>query len=74
MRRFRRNKLAMVGLVFIVLLVLVAIFASLIAPYSFAELDTGANRAAAVVRATGSAPTRSAATCSPGSSTAPGSR
>jgi ABC-type dipeptide/oligopeptide/nickel transport system permease subunit len=35
--RFRRNKLAMVGLGFIVLLVLVAIFAPLIAPYSITE-------------------------------------
>ena len=34
---FRRNKLAMVGLVFIVLLVLVAVFAPLIAPYSYSE-------------------------------------
>ena len=36
-RRFRRNKLAMAGLVFIVLLILVAIFASVIAPYSITE-------------------------------------
>jgi ABC-type dipeptide/oligopeptide/nickel transport system permease subunit len=36
-RRFRRNRLAMVGLAFIVLLVIVAIFAPLIAPYSFTE-------------------------------------
>jgi ABC-type dipeptide/oligopeptide/nickel transport system permease subunit len=36
-RRFRRNKLAVAGLVFIVLLVLTAIFAPLIAPYSITE-------------------------------------
>jgi peptide/nickel transport system permease protein len=36
-RRFRRNRMAMVGLAFVVLLVLVAIFAPLIAPYGFDE-------------------------------------
>jgi peptide/nickel transport system permease protein len=36
-RRFRRNRMAMVGLGFIVLLVLVAIFAPLIAPFGFDE-------------------------------------
>lgn len=36
-RRFRRNHLAMVGLVFLALLLLVAIFAPLIAPYSITE-------------------------------------
>jgi ABC-type dipeptide/oligopeptide/nickel transport system permease subunit len=36
-KRFRRNKLALVGLTFIVLLILVAIFASVIAPYSITE-------------------------------------
>jgi peptide/nickel transport system permease protein len=36
-RRFRRNKLAMVGLVFIVFLVLAAIFAPLITPYTITE-------------------------------------
>jgi ABC-type dipeptide/oligopeptide/nickel transport system permease subunit len=36
-RRFRRNKLAMVGLVIIVALVLIAVFAPLIAPYSITE-------------------------------------
>jgi peptide/nickel transport system permease protein/oligopeptide transport system permease protein len=36
-RRFRRNKLAMVGLAFLVLIILVAIFAPLIAPYSITE-------------------------------------
>jgi peptide/nickel transport system permease protein len=36
-RRFRRNRLAMVGLVFIVLLLLAAIFAPLITPYSITE-------------------------------------
>jgi ABC-type dipeptide/oligopeptide/nickel transport system permease subunit len=36
-RRFRRNKLAMVGLGVLIVLVFVAIFAPLIAPYSFTE-------------------------------------
>ncbi|MCU1374986.1 MAG: binding-protein-dependent transport system inner rane component [Actinomycetia bacterium] len=33
-RRFKRNRMAMIGLVFLVFLILVAIFAPLIAPYS----------------------------------------
>jgi peptide/nickel transport system permease protein len=41
-RRFRRNRLAMVGLVIIVILVLTAIFADFIAPYSITERDSGA--------------------------------
>jgi peptide/nickel transport system permease protein len=45
-RRFRRNKLAVVGLVTIVLLVLVAIFADFIAPYGYAERIPGAFREA----------------------------
>jgi peptide/nickel transport system permease protein len=36
-KRFRRNKLAMIGLVFLVLLVLVAIFAPVVAPYGITE-------------------------------------
>jgi ABC-type dipeptide/oligopeptide/nickel transport system permease subunit len=40
-RRFRHNRLAMVGLGFIVLLILVAIFAPWIAPYSITERDPG---------------------------------
>jgi ABC-type dipeptide/oligopeptide/nickel transport system permease subunit len=40
-RRFRANRLAMVGLTFIVLLLLVAIFAPLIAPYSITERSSG---------------------------------
>lgn len=40
-RRFRRNRLAMVGLVLIIVLVLAAIFAPIIAPYGIAERDTG---------------------------------
>jgi peptide/nickel transport system permease protein len=43
-RRFRRNHLAVFGMVMIVLLVLVAIFAPLIAPYGFAERIPGAFR------------------------------
>jgi ABC-type dipeptide/oligopeptide/nickel transport system permease subunit len=45
-RRFRRNRLAMVGLTFIVLLALVAIFAPLIAPYSITERTSGSARQA----------------------------
>jgi peptide/nickel transport system permease protein len=36
-RRFRRNRMAMVGLAFIILLGLMAIFANLIAPFEYAE-------------------------------------
>ncbi|MEJ7584554.1 MAG: ABC transporter permease [Acidimicrobiales bacterium] len=36
-KRFCRNKLAVVGLAFVVLLFLIAVFAPLIAPYEFAE-------------------------------------
>jgi peptide/nickel transport system permease protein len=43
-RRFRRNRLAMVGLGFIVFMVLVALFAPLIAPYSITGRDSGAFR------------------------------
>jgi ABC-type dipeptide/oligopeptide/nickel transport system permease subunit len=44
-RRFRRNRLAMAGLAFLVLLVLVAVFAEVIAPHSFSRafLDKRAN-------------------------------
>jgi peptide/nickel transport system permease protein len=45
-RRFRRNRLAMVGLAFVVLLVLVAIFAPLIAPYGITERVSGQARQA----------------------------
>jgi ABC-type dipeptide/oligopeptide/nickel transport system permease subunit len=41
-RRFRQNRLAMVGLVFLVFLILVAIFAPWIAPYDFDERTAGA--------------------------------
>ena len=43
-RRFRRNKLAMVGLGFIVFLLLVAVFAPLIAPYGITERTSGSAR------------------------------
>ncbi|MBA2624165.1 MAG: ABC transporter permease [Acidimicrobiia bacterium] len=36
-RRFRRNKLALIGLVFVVLLVLMALFAPLVAPFGISE-------------------------------------
>jgi len=41
-RRFRRNRLAMVGLVIIGIMLLAAIFADVIAPYGIAERDSGA--------------------------------
>ena len=43
-RRFRKNRLAMVGLFFIVFLVLVAIFAPAIAPYGITERTSGSAR------------------------------
>jgi len=39
-KRFRRNHLAMAGLIFLILLVLAAIFAPLIAPYGISERST----------------------------------
>jgi ABC-type dipeptide/oligopeptide/nickel transport system permease subunit len=43
-RRFKRNRLAMVGLGFVVLLVLVAIFAPAIAPYGISDRTPGTAR------------------------------
>ena len=43
-KRFKKNKAAVVGLAFIVLLIIVAIFAPLIAPYGYAERIPGAFR------------------------------
>jgi ABC-type dipeptide/oligopeptide/nickel transport system permease subunit len=43
-RRFRRNRLAMVGMAFIVFLILVAIFAPWIAPYEITERTSGSAR------------------------------
>jgi len=43
-KRFKRNKLAMVGLVLLVILVLTAIFAPLIAPYSITQRFSGEYR------------------------------
>jgi peptide/nickel transport system permease protein len=40
-RRFKRNRLAMVGLGFLILLGLIAVFAPLIAPYSITERASG---------------------------------
>jgi peptide/nickel transport system permease protein len=40
-KRFKRNRLAMVGLVFLVAIVLVALFAPLIAPYGITERASG---------------------------------
>ncbi|MEQ1785879.1 MAG: ABC transporter permease [Acidimicrobiales bacterium] len=45
-RRFKRNRLAMVGLAMIIILVLVAIFAPLIATHDIDERDSSAFRAA----------------------------
>ena len=39
-KRFRKNRLAVIGLVFIVLLILIALFAEVIAPYSISERDS----------------------------------
>ena len=36
-KRLRRNKLAMVGMVIVILLVLLAVFADVIAPYDYTE-------------------------------------
>ncbi|MGA9279094.1 ABC transporter permease [Ilumatobacter sp.] len=44
-KRFRRNKLALIGMGFITLLILTAIFADFIAPYSITERDSGQFRA-----------------------------
>lgn len=43
-RRFKRNRLAMVGLFMIVALVLIAIFAPLIAPFDYDERRAGSSR------------------------------
>ncbi len=40
-RQFRANKLALVGATFIILLILVALFADVIAPYGITERDSG---------------------------------
>lgn len=39
MKRLKRNKFAMAGLIIIILLILIAIFADVIAPYGYAEQD-----------------------------------
>ena len=38
-KRLKKNKLAVVGLVIIVAMILIAIFADVIAPYTFEEQD-----------------------------------
>ena len=38
-RRLRRNKLAMLGLIIVLILVLSAVFANFIAPYDYAQQD-----------------------------------
>ncbi|MEJ7719194.1 MAG: hypothetical protein WKF58_01495 [Ilumatobacteraceae bacterium] len=73
-KRFVGNPLAMIGLTFIVILILVAIFADFIAPMGFAErsdpqISRGTRRGL-----TGSAPTSSAVTSSRASCTAPACR
>lgn len=42
LRRFRKNKLAMLGLVIILVFILVAIFAEQLAPYGYDEIDMSA--------------------------------
>lgn len=44
-REFRRNRIAVLGLIYVILIVLVAIFAPLITPYHFAHQDTRNGRA-----------------------------
>lgn len=44
-KQFKKNKLAIVGLVFIIVILLTAIFADFIAPYSITERDSGQFRA-----------------------------
>ena len=44
LHRFSRNRMALIGLIFVVLLVLVAIFADLIAPYGYRDQIRGAYR------------------------------
>ena len=72
---FRRNPLAMTGLGIVLLLVLMAIFAPLIADRQAATLQVLAGPAAAgELAASGSAPTSWAATSSPAWSSARASR
>jgi len=44
LREFRRNKIAVGGVIFVVLMLLVAIFAPLITPYDFAQQNQTSNR------------------------------
>ena len=78
--RLRKNKLAMVGLIAVITLFVIAIIGPYIAPYPVHGAGPQGRRrerrpaaAAAAARATSSAPTRSGATCSAGSSTGRGS-
>ena len=81
-RRFRRDKVAMAALAFIVLLILIAIFAPLIVKAVGARIRTSRTRTRSTTSAcrparapiTSSASTRSAATSSRAPSTAPASR
>jgi ABC-type dipeptide/oligopeptide/nickel transport system permease subunit len=73
-RRFRRDPVAVCALVVILLLVLVAIFAPLIAPHDPYRGMTLRRLRRPAPRAIRSAPTSSAATCSRASSSAPGCR
>ena len=71
-RRFAKNRMAVAGLCFIVLLVLAAIFAPWITSYGWKERTPELRQSPSV--STGSAPTRSATTSSPVSCTEPVSR
>ena len=65
-RRFRRSKTAMFGTVVFVLLVILAIIGPrYIAQWGYDEVDRGPTSRAPAATRTGSAPPRTAATCSP---------
>ena len=44
LREFRRNKIAVIGVIFIFIVIMVAIFAPLLTPYGFAQQNTYNNR------------------------------
>lgn len=71
--RFRKNRLASAALVFVGMLVLVAVFADLLAPAPY-DLRCLVMRASFRAQSIGSAPTRWAAICSAGSFMGRGSR
>lgn len=72
-RRFRNNKLAMVGLVIVLVIVLSAVFADLIAPYDYDKQSYEDRLPAPLCWSIPSARTTMAATCSAASSLVAGS-